>query len=238
MISKFQSGFDCATHALRILSGRGDTNIIVELLLTTSFVVNFSSSFKKLDPAHQGEDGDTCLHVACKEGRFKNVREFVKILANNDINIYNNKNQTALHAAVKNRNPKCVREVLEHENIDVNIQDIDGFTPLHIAAQVSNLECAKLLKGKGAILDISDNISKIPHYYAKNDAMKKLLQITGGMSVSKDEESIINKQEIEARQKRRSEDGGGSSKKRIKAQYIEEEKWRKNNSDNDAGASG
>ncbi|KAJ3672011.1 hypothetical protein LUZ61_004987 [Rhynchospora tenuis] len=72
-------------------------------------------------------DGLTILHKAVIEGHVKFVK-FIMIDRQLDklINMRDNNGKTALHHAVKNCNPKIVRALLDHPDIDVRVYDHDG----------------------------------------------------------------------------------------------------------------
>ncbi|KAJ1685341.1 hypothetical protein LUZ63_016731 [Rhynchospora breviuscula] len=72
-------------------------------------------------------EGLTVLHKAVLEGHVKFV-EFIMIDRQLDklINMRDNNGKTALHHAVKNCNPKIVRALLDHTDIDVRVYDSDG----------------------------------------------------------------------------------------------------------------
>ncbi|KAJ4752281.1 Ankyrin repeat family protein [Rhynchospora pubera] len=79
------------------------------------------------DAPYQNRAGLTILHQAVLEGHIKYV-EF--ILQNRQldklINMRDAYGKTALHYAVKNCNPKIVRALLDHQDIDVRIYDSEG----------------------------------------------------------------------------------------------------------------
>ncbi|KAJ4794735.1 Ankyrin repeat family protein [Rhynchospora pubera] len=79
------------------------------------------------DAPYQNRAGLTILHQAVLEGHIKYV-EF--ILQNRQldklINMHDAYGKTALHYAVKNCNPKMVRALLDHQDIDVRIYDSEG----------------------------------------------------------------------------------------------------------------
>lgn len=61
--------------------------------------------------------------------------------------------QTALHRAVASAAYDCV-EALIRLKADLDLQDTNGATPLHLAAVASDLQSVQLLKGAGAKLDL------------------------------------------------------------------------------------
>lgn len=76
------------------------------------------------------EDGFTALHLAT----LNNHQEVVEILVKEgrcDVNLRNNRNQTPLHLAVTHGHINLV-QLLATEGGDVNAEDEDGDTPMHI----------------------------------------------------------------------------------------------------------
>jgi ankyrin repeat protein len=69
-----------------------------------------------------------------------------------------------------------IARILIDAGADLNVQDEDGWTPLHWAAECEQDEIAKMLINAGAIKDIQDNKGKLPYDLAQTEEMKKLLQ--------------------------------------------------------------
>ncbi|KAJ3701272.1 hypothetical protein LUZ61_004977 [Rhynchospora tenuis] len=79
------------------------------------------------DAPYINRAGLTILHQAVLEGHI----EFVEFILQNSqldklINMRDSCEKTALHYAVKNCNPKIVRALLDHQDIDVRIYDSEG----------------------------------------------------------------------------------------------------------------
>ncbi|WP_341808223.1 ankyrin repeat domain-containing protein [Wolbachia endosymbiont (group E) of Neria commutata] len=88
--------------------------------------------------------GRTPLIIAADNGRFQIVEELLK--HNPDVNHAEMKHSyTALHAAVTGYSLKLIKILLECENIDVNIPDKNGLTPLHLAVQCDCKEASQLI---------------------------------------------------------------------------------------------
>lgn len=69
-----------------------------------------------------------------------------------------------------------VRFLVEN-NADINSQDNEGWTPLHAAVSVGNLDVSKYLINKGAFLNMCNNDSDLPVDLcdASNGQMKEFL---------------------------------------------------------------
>ena len=92
--------------------------------------------------------------IAKQKNREGNIQTFLIIItAAGDTNIINEKSSdrgfTALHMAVTRdkENKRLISALLKHPKIDINVQDANGWTPLHHACQrgfwmaVSALHC-------------------------------------------------------------------------------------------------
>ncbi|XP_054857616.1 E3 ubiquitin-protein ligase MIB2 isoform X2 [Eublepharis macularius] len=83
------------------------------------------------------EDGFTALHLAA----LNNHKEVAEILIKEgrcDVNLKNNRNQTPLHLAVTQGHMEMV-QLLVSERCDVNAEDEDGDTAMHIVLERHNL---------------------------------------------------------------------------------------------------
>ena len=79
--------------------------------------------------------------------RYNQLELFIELLERHaNLNSYDAKRRTALHAAVKHRHHTIVRLLLR-AGASVNVPTLDGAmtTPLHLAAMSGNLEMARLL---------------------------------------------------------------------------------------------
>ena len=75
----------------------------------------------------------------------------------------NEQGNTALHLSISLKNPKATSLLLEY-NVDPNVQDCDGQTPLHLACNQIDIEQAtKLVKHKVENLYFSDNLNSFGH---------------------------------------------------------------------------
>uniref|UniRef100_A0A8B9PEN2 E3 ubiquitin-protein ligase MIB2 n=1 Tax=Apteryx owenii TaxID=8824 RepID=A0A8B9PEN2_APTOW len=93
------------------------------------------------------EDGFTALHLAA----LNNHKEVAEILIKEgrcDVNLKNNRNQTPLHLAVIQGHVEMV-QLLVSEDSDVNAEDEDGDTAMHIALERQQLMSAMMEKREG-----------------------------------------------------------------------------------------
>ena len=92
--------------------------------------------------------------------------EFLSSLANslgweNTVSLVNEHHQTLAHLAVIFRYTTLLKKVAQW-GIDVDVQDVNGFTALHYAYLCGDLDSVWVLKGYGADEDILDTLSRRP----------------------------------------------------------------------------
>lgn len=80
---------------------------------------------------------------------------------------YMENQSTLLHYAVLNHYVDLTKALLEDPEIDVNVQDIDGYTPLHFALLYKDPAIvALLLQHKNIRVDLKSNTQEYPLHYA------------------------------------------------------------------------
>lgn len=103
-------------------------------------------------------NGETPIHEAAKISNPQSMILLLKRGVGATINDVDSYGRTALHLAVSTSSKAL--ELLLHSNPDLNIQNANGSTALHIAT-MKGCECsARKLVGKGADLAIKDNNGK------------------------------------------------------------------------------
>ncbi|KAF4529825.1 hypothetical protein B566_EDAN013993 [Ephemera danica] len=106
--------------ALHLACAVGNDEIVYSLL-----------NFEGLDLNLTDKWGNTCFHTAA----LSKVCDILSALLSQkpDLqNKINKKGRTALHIAASIRNDTVIKYLLNLENCDVNVQDINGDTPLHL----------------------------------------------------------------------------------------------------------
>ena len=79
----------------------------------------------------------------------------------NTVSLVNEHNQTLAHLAVLSRYTTLLKKVAQW-GIDVDVQDMNGFTALHCAYLCGDLDSVGILKGYGADEDIQDDLGRRP----------------------------------------------------------------------------
>ncbi|XP_065346539.1 uncharacterized protein LOC135943802 [Cloeon dipterum] len=149
------------------------------------------------DVNSQDEEGFTALHLAV---RSKENPEIVKILLEKgaEVNLTDNKKRSVLHHAFEHLglmvDTEGIQKLLEY-GVDVDLQDEEGFTALHLAARSNkNPEVVKILLEKGAQVHLTDNKKRTAlHHAFKNsevtEVVQKLLEYGADVN-SQDEEGF------------------------------------------------
>ena len=109
------------------------------------------------------EDGDTLLNVAILERQISLVLEFIKLAPGNIwLDIQNNDMwQTPLHLAVLTNQVEIARRLIVG-GADIEIQDCNGDTPLHIACRLGDLQMVKVLLAPIELKETQHNEYRIP----------------------------------------------------------------------------
>lgn len=119
------------------------------------------------DPHMQNVDDYTPFYLAAY---VNNDAAIKKLSPNQDINRKGNDGSTQLHVAIKNNHLEVLEMLLNHDDIDPNVQDKNGYTPLHLAIENGNLDAVKMLLSYKANPNIQDYDDFTPfHLAAKSD---------------------------------------------------------------------
>ena len=77
------------------------------------------------------------------------------------ISFTNNYNQTLAHLAVLFQYTALLEKLVEWD-VNLDVQDLNGFTALHCAYLCKDWECVRLLRCAGADEDLEDNLGRLP----------------------------------------------------------------------------
>jgi ankyrin repeat protein len=108
------------------------------------------------------EEGDTALMLACYKGYIEIVNVFLNCGRKLDINKKNADGYTAVAIAVSLKYYGIVSVLLEHHDVNLNLPNVAGDTPLLIALKNQDLSLVQKLRLAGASLTIRDIDNKTP----------------------------------------------------------------------------
>jgi ankyrin repeat protein len=107
-------------------------------------------------------DGHTPLLVAARDGHTEIVRDLLKAGARVRVEDWVFKG-APIHKATYNGNAEILRMLVEHPDIDLDVQGaLNGYTPLHDALWHGFTQCAAILVHAGARLDLRGHDGKTP----------------------------------------------------------------------------
>ncbi|MBS1987428.1 ankyrin repeat domain-containing protein [Candidatus Dependentiae bacterium] len=120
-------------------------------------------------------NGDTCLHIACKEGESRIVEQLLKT-SDINVNLKNFNGDTPLHLAARGGHCEIVSMLLWFPSIIPNIMNEVGDTPLHDAAKASKEESLQaLLLSLNVDLKSRNHAGHSYKFYIKRDEKIKSL---------------------------------------------------------------
>jgi cytohesin len=107
-----------------------------------------NEGFLDLDLDLRDDDGFTPLHVVAEKGWTELVETVLG--KNSDLlnDVLNDKKQSPLHVAILKEKYEVALQLLTRPNVDVNLADSEGQTPLHLAARFGNLAVVEKLLSK------------------------------------------------------------------------------------------
>ena len=122
------------------------------------------------------------LFLECEEGNYDNVREIISNSSRIDdlCKSEDDECNTIVHASVLSNNEQLVRYVLLDLEIDPNICNIYGMSPLHFATMSGSKNMVKILLENDVMIDIQDTSRRTPLIIASqnndSDICKILLE--------------------------------------------------------------
>eukprot|EP00053_Salpingoeca_punica_P022833 m.215429 g.215429 ORF g.215429 m.215429 type:complete len:1439 (-) comp41231_c0_seq1:242-4558(-) len=126
------------------------------------------------DPSLITKDGWTLLQLVAKENDIETLRSLTaKGIAAFPPN--GTRKQNALHKAAEFARRDVVEELIKL-GVDMTSRDVEGFTPLHIAAKIGNEQAAKALLRAKASMTIEDNNRRTPKDLAETEEMIALFE--------------------------------------------------------------
>ena len=93
------------------------------------------------------------------------------------LEISKRKREELLHLATKNGQVSLIKTLLK-ARVDINALNVEGLSPLHLAAIEGNIEVTKLLISEGANIEVTDSKwGSSPLLYACQNGRTKLVQM-------------------------------------------------------------
>jgi len=139
-------------------------------LMATKEVLEDLRAGKKRKLSKYGEND---LQLAAKKGNFELVKSLLEL---QDVNHKDNNGNTPLHDAIAHNHFKIVEILLEHEDIEIDVQDCDGNTPLHYSTREENKKIIELLLESDANPTIRNKQGELPGDLAINPKIIRTLQ--------------------------------------------------------------
>ncbi len=133
---------------------------------------------EKTDINIEDNNGKTPLHTAIDAGQFAMTKYLIEVSGAN-LRAKDDNGNRPLHSAVDSGNTEIVTFILKLglKLTDINAENNDSMTPLHIACKKSFPEIALLLIESHANMNIKDKFGKLPADYAKQSNNEKLIEI-------------------------------------------------------------
>ena len=132
---------------------------------------------KRLEINKKDEQGLNSFWIAARTGN----GEIMRVLAEHGVDIYNtDKNgNNVLHLTARFEDKFNILQMLVKSRYDLNLQNKDGDTAAHIAAQKGNIKALNMLSENGAEINALNHHSLSPLYLAilndKTECIESLL---------------------------------------------------------------
>ena len=147
---------ECNNALHYVFKSRQNRHHLIKLLIDKGIYVN-----------SQNKNGTSPLQLASKFGDYEAVKELLD--CNASIYVVDNVNDNSLHYALSWKCNTDVIKLLINRGIDVNAQNTNGTTALHLTCENSNYEVAqKLVENHACVKILDDDNNTALHYMSKS----------------------------------------------------------------------
>ena len=152
----------------------GATPLILATLKGNLNIVKMLSD-KGAELNRQNREGHSSLQYACSKG-WKDIVAYL-LSKNVDVNIRDKRGDTPLHRLASLGYTEIMTNLLQHSpKPNLDLQNSEGCTPLHIACQDEQTSCALLLVANKAIIDIVNKDEKTAMDYCKPSLKRSIIE--------------------------------------------------------------
>uniref|UniRef100_A0A1B0DGC2 Uncharacterized protein n=1 Tax=Phlebotomus papatasi TaxID=29031 RepID=A0A1B0DGC2_PHLPP len=160
-----------------LLSERDDTNASPLILAALGGRLDVMKILvdNGADISDKNWNGHSSLQYACSKG-FKDIVEYL-LDKGADVNVRDDRNDTCLHRLASTGRTDIMEMLIKSpQRIDLDGQNAEGDTPLHLACQEKNLDCVALLVESGASVHILNKAKKSPLDYCSLQLRREILE--------------------------------------------------------------
>lgn len=148
-----QNVLNCENQTLLIVATMANSLPIVRRLLRRPVNLNLRDNFEKC-----------ALHYAVEVDASTIIKALLR--AGADPNVVDKDNKTPLRYAVQYSSLKIVRTLLDYSNVDTELKDVTGLTPLLYCALFGHFAKAELLVDRHASKEVCDKEAQTPLHLA------------------------------------------------------------------------
>ncbi|CAI4227484.1 unnamed protein product [Auanema sp. JU1783] len=137
-------------------------------------LVQYLLSLPEIDVNQKNVNGQACLHYACS----KNFKEIAASLLESGayVNAADKYGDTPLHRAASQGHDQIVHLLISQKNINIDVQNGEGNTPLFMACEEEREDTALALAFKGANIEAQNKNEKTPLDVVKTSSFRTKLK--------------------------------------------------------------